>query len=402
MHEKLGKILIGHKWPILFVIIVVTAFFSYHALQIKVESRLMDRFPSDHPFIETFEKYKNIFGGASMVAIQLEVKKGDVFNRTTLEKIVRITRALQLLPAINNYQVTSIAQRKIKHAYIDPVKGLVSKPIMWPDVPKTDEGIEEVKHAIYQSPNLLGTLVSRDGKAAFITAGFFSDKMNPKETHDSVKAILAKEEDDNTVFSVIGEPIVLGHVITKSPELVRLFAFSILAMIAVLAIYFRDIRGVLIPLATALISAIWGMGFLGLMDYNFDILVIVVPFIISARALSHSVQLIERYLGEFKESRDRVKASVATFSGLLRPGMIAIITDAAGVILIFLTPIPMMQKLALMGAFWVLSIIVSDLILNPILLSILPEPKVTQKSTAGFTDGILRRSPRGVLVGSDT
>ena len=44
----------------------------------------------------------------------------------------------------------------------------------------------------------------------------------------------------------------------------------------------RDVRGVLIPVGTAVLSAIWGIGLLGLLGYNFDPLILVVPFIISA------------------------------------------------------------------------------------------------------------------------
>jgi len=385
MYEKLARWLIKHRIAVSLAIVVITSFFLYQALRIRVESRLTDLFPTDHPFVETFMKYKDVFGGASMVAIQLQVKEGDVFNRTTLEKITRITKALELLPAINNYQVTSLAQRKIKRFTHHPIDGLSSKSIMWPEFPQTAEGIEQVREAVYYSPYLHGSLISLDDKAAFITAGFFEKKMDPKLTYDRIQKIIAKETDANTSFSLIGRPIMLGYILTHSHQLGRLFIYSILAIIVVLAFYFRDLRGVLIPLATASISAIWGLGLLGLMETNFDILVIVVPFIISARALSHSVQLIERYLEEFQQRRDRVEASVATFKGLFRPGMTAIITDAAGVILIWLAPIPLMQKLAVMGGFWVLSIIISDMIFNPVLLALLPEPKRSNGHRAGYT-----------------
>ncbi|MCZ7585514.1 MAG: hypothetical protein M5R36_20425 [Deltaproteobacteria bacterium] len=146
-------------------------------------------------------------------------------------------------------------------------------------------------------------------------------------------------------------------------------------------------------MVTAVASAVWGVGFLGLLDYlatvkgidffdlggyHFNPLVIVVPFIISARALSHSVQLIERYTEEFEISGHRQEAAVKTFGGLSKPGVVSIVTDAAGVFIVAITPIPLMQKLAVMCGFWILSIVVTDMILNPVLLSILPPPKKTQ------------------------
>ncbi len=406
MYEKLGRFLLKKRFLVVAAIALLTGFFLFEALKIKVESPTIDLFPSDHPYVETFVKYKDIFGGASTVLIQIEVKEGDVFNPDTLTKIYRVTKALELLPAINNYQVLSIAQRKVKKLNLDSARGFVATPIMWPKVPTTAEEIERVRHTIYHSPRYFGTLVSTDSKAALIVAGFFEKKMDPKLIHERIAEIVEKETDDNTELSVIGRPVMLGWVLTQYPQVTWIFIYTLLAIFGVLLFYFRDLRGVLIPVLTAVVSAIWGLGFLALLGFSFDPLVIVVPFIISARALSHSVQLIERYLEEFEARKDKIEASVATFSGLFRPGMVSIITDAAGVVLVLLTPIPLLQKLAVMGGFWVLSIIVSDIIFNPIFLSLLPPPKLRRKTRAGWTDRALVKvaswcfgSARWVIVG---
>ncbi len=389
MVEKFGRLLLKHRFLVIVIIAMMTGFFLYHALHLKVESKTIDLFPSDHPYVETFVKYKDIFGGASTVLIQVEVDKGDIFNPDSLSKIHRITKEIELLPAINNYQVLSIAQRKVKKLAVDDERGFTSTPIMWPKVPKTKEEIERVRHTIYHSQRYFGTLISLDSKAALIVAGFFEKKMDPQLIYNRISKIIDQETDGNTKISIIGRPVMLGWILTQYPQITRLFLYTLGAIFAVLLFYFRDLRGILVPILTAALSAIWGLGFLSLLGYNFDPLVIVVPFIISARALSHSVQLIERYLEEFQKKKDRSEASVATFSGLFRPGMISIITDAAGVILVFLTPIPLMQKLAVMGGFWVLSIIVSDIIFNPIFLSLLPAPKIVTQKRVSLTDKAL-------------
>ena len=111
MYEKFGRFLLKHRIAVVVLIALATGFFFYKALHLRVESPTIDLFPSDHPYVETFVKYKDIFGGASTVLIQVEVKEGDIFNKDSLSKIYRITKELELLPAINNYQVLSIAQR---------------------------------------------------------------------------------------------------------------------------------------------------------------------------------------------------------------------------------------------------------------------------------------------------
>jgi len=389
VYDAIGKFMLRRRLPILVLILLLTAFFLWHALQVKVESPTIDLFPSDHQYVETFKNYKDVFGGAATVLIAVEAVDGDIFNVGTLEKIKRISKEIELLPGINNYQVLSLSQRKVKELRVHPESGFLSIPLMWPDVPQTEEEMHKLRESVYTSPRYFGTLVSLDSKAALIVAGFFEEKFNPEETYRKIENIIALEEDSGTRIYAIGRPVMLGWILKQYPQIYKLFFLTLISIIAVLALYFRDLRGTLLPLSTAVMSAIWGVGFLGLMGYNFDPLVIVVPFIISERALSHSVQVVERFLDEYEGSRDRYLSSLNTFKGLFAPGMLAILTDALGVFLVFTTPIPLLQKLAIMGGFWVLSIIISDLVFNPILLSYLPAPKTIRNRHKGFLYNLL-------------
>ena len=426
---RFGSWMLRHRFPILALILILTVIFGYFATRVSLKNPTIDLFPKNHPYVETYVQYEDIFGGANIVIIALQVKEGDIFNVETLKKIKTITKALEFLPAVNNYQVLSIAQRKIKKTVVHDVEGFVSDPIMWPEIPETEEQIAALRRSIYTTGRLHGSLVSLDDKSALIVAGFFerglvspaaplrevitamaeSNKQDPNESlkvisavadnavwslddtlYDAIDKIVSAQEDGNTETFMIGRPILLGQIYKRFPQLYWIFLATVLSIIGVLFIYFRDIRGVTIPVITALISACWGVGFLGMLGYDFNPLVIVVPFIISARALSHSVQLIERYLEELEATGgDRTEASILTFSNLFKPGMLSIITDAAGVFIVILTPIPLMEKLALMGSFWVLSIIVSDVIFNPIFLSFFPTPKIHQSDKITGMDRLL-------------
>ncbi|OGQ93940.1 MAG: hypothetical protein A2284_13480 [Deltaproteobacteria bacterium RIFOXYA12_FULL_61_11] len=404
MAQRLALFLLRRRTYVLLLITVLTVFFGWKTLHLRVDSPIIDLFPSDHPFVETFIGYKDIFGGASTVMIQVEVDEGDIFRKEVLQAIQRITRALELLPGINNYQVLSIAQRKVKRLDVDEHRGFLATPIMWPEIPESEAELAAVREQLVSSPRYYGTLVSEDLRAALILAGFFEDRLDVPLVYAELEKIVTAETNEHLHLSMIGRPVMLGWILQQYPQVQRLFLYTLLAIVLVLVLYFRDLRGVLVPLCTAAVSALWGLGFLALLDCNFDPLVIVVPFIISARALSHSVQLVERYLEEFRKHGDRDRAAVATFKGLFTPGLVSILTDAIGVALVLLTPIPLLQKLALLGSFWVLSILVSDLILNPLLLSILPPPsRAVSKNTIfdrlhGAIAGVSRGRSRYVVL----
>jgi uncharacterized protein len=387
--EAFCRFVLQYRWAVLGALLALTGFLGYKARDVVVESRTIDVFPSSHPYVQTFSKYSDTFGGASRVLVAIEVKEGTIFNSVTLDKIQRISRQMELLPGINNYQVLSIAQRKVKVQKIDAVAGIRSVPVMWPDVPQTKEEVEAVRRTVLGSRRIYGSLVSLDQKAALVVAGFFENKLEPKKIYAALDEIVKKESDANHTLHLIGRPVMLGQILQQSPQLGIIMVVTTFSMLLVLLVYFRNLVGVLVPTAAAIMSAVMGFGFLGVLRQNFDPLVLVIPFIITARTLSHSVQVVSRFLDEHEKIPDQYQAALATSSALFKPGVLAILTDIIGILLIYMAPIPLLQKLSLMGTFWLTSIVFTGMVLSPILLSMLPVPEHKRHKKVSVVDGLL-------------
>jgi len=128
----------------------------------------------------------------------------------------------------------------------------------------------------------------------------------------------------------------------------------------------------------AVAQAIWGLGFLGILGYNLDPLVLVIPLLVSARAASHGVQMIERYFEELEITGNRHQAVLNASSELFLPGGIGVLADAAGILVLAVATIPLIRKLAFFSSFWAFSNIFTILMLIPLMLDVLPTPKVTE------------------------
>ncbi|MFM7735362.1 MAG: MMPL family transporter [Alphaproteobacteria bacterium] len=179
----------------------------------------------------------------------------------------------------------------------------------------------------------------------------------------------------NLVVSVAGEPTLYGWVYDYAREAKWIFLITTILTWILLYLYFHDWRGALRPTITGVISAIWGLGFINLIGLSFDPLALVIPFFITARAVSHSVQMHDRYYEEFEKSGwDKEKAIVAAFAELFVPTLSGITTDAIGILAILLVPIVMLQKLAISASFWIFAITISELLLNPIVYHYLAAP----------------------------
>jgi predicted RND superfamily exporter protein len=187
---------------------------------------------------------------------------------------------------------------------------------------------------------------------------------------------------------VAGEPRLYGWVYAYSSEIFYIFICATLFIWIVLYLYFHDWRGALRPTITGVIAAVWGLGFIDLIGFALDPLALVIPFFITARAVSHSVQMHDRYYDEYQKSGyNKHAAIVASFAELFVPTLSGIITDALGVLVIILVPIIMLQKLAITASFWILAITISELLLNPIVYDFLRAPDqdiVHRRSEGGF------------------
>jgi predicted RND superfamily exporter protein len=135
-----------------------------------------------------------------------------------------------------------------------------------------------------------------------------------------------------------------------------------LATFGLLFAYFRRLHGVVIPFTAGMVTAIWGLGFTGWTGITFDPLVLVIPMIITSRAISHTVQMTERFFEDYEllmpqlgndPEKAKVAAATLAFGEMIVPGSLSIVTDFLGLLVILITSIQQMFDLAIFGAFWV-------------------------------------------------
>ncbi|MCZ6463498.1 MAG: MMPL family transporter [Proteobacteria bacterium] len=313
---------------------------------------------------------------------------------------------------VNHYQINSVTHSGTRVIQIEST-GDITSSLLMNEEPTTQEEAEAFGALVRQNPPFIyGRLVSRDQQGALITAGFVTDRLNSSETFRAVFNHVMKikegwsceeeeiaeelcaegdewvvgwepEEDANHDIFVSGGPILVGWILEIAFQIGLYVGLTIVTIFALLWVYFRRWHGVVIPMIAALSTVIWGLGFTGWVGITFDPLILVIPTIITARAISHTVQMAERFFEDYETMLPQIgdpqlaKVEVATVAmgELIVPGTLGIITDVAGLLVILVTSIPQLRDLGIFGAFWVASIIVTVEILHPVLICYLPAPK---------------------------
>lgn len=344
------------------------------AAKVEIKTVFSDLLPNNHPYVKVHNQFKQSFGGSNIVSIMLAVNDGDIFTPATLKKIQTVTKELQRVDGVNPFQIISIASKKAKEVR-SSTEGVSISPIMWPDVPQTAEDIKKLRSAVLSNPLIYGTYVSSDLKAALITVDFYDGDLHYDRIFKEISAITKAVEGNGIEASVVGEPILYGWVSQYLPETARIFLITVAALMALLFVTTRTWRGTFLPLLAGSVSGVWALGAARLFGFHLDPLVIVVAFLITARAISHSVQLVIHFDDELVKGAPKSKfAATAAMQALFKPGMLGVIADAGCMIVVVLTPIPLLQKVALIGTVWVTTIALSACVLTPVLLSWIRNP----------------------------
>lgn len=365
----------------LILILLITVGFGYYAKDLRIATSFDDLMPSNHPYIKIFKEFRENFGGANKISMVLEVKNGDIYTLKTLQTIKDIDDDLHKIPAINHYQVVSIAAGKVK--IVESAFGEVKRNQLMPHVPKNEAEIAALRHNIETSDNINGILVTPDGKAAFISAGFYDRTIDYPVVFEAIQKIRAKYQDDSISIYAAGHPMVNGYLQDFLPKIFIFMSLTMLSIIVLLFYYFRNMMGVVLPIASGIISAIIALGIFVMLDYSFEPLIVVIPFLITARAVSHTVQLLARFGEEFIVDNDKIAAAKRSMEGLFAPGILGIFTDAAGIFLIAVAPIPILIKLALTCGLWLMTIILSVVFTVPLMISFWPSPKIAEDNVEG-------------------
>ncbi len=410
---RFGRLIMRNRFATLMTLLSITLFFATPLVnaillattgeplfgletRFRMDTRARDQWP-EHPFIHAVDKFAGRFGTASYVSMAVVKKEGDIYDFDFLEKIDRITKAADEAPYVNHYQVQSIAHINTRVIRVEPDGALTAEPLL-EETPADDEELAAFKESVHENPGrIYGYLVSLDDRAVQLGVGFIAHRFDNRQAYEDVfnhfRKLEETEEADGTVeIYLSGLPFLVGWTYVHAYEITLFLLGTIVLLFFLLLAYFQRLHGVAIPFVAGLCTAIWGMGFCAWVGIALDPLILVIPLLITARSISHTIQMAERFFEEFEmevagrqrrlgraltpaETDDaKIESATTSMAKLMLPGMLGIITDAAGLLVILITTIEQMWNLGLFGSFWVVAIIFNVILLHPIMISYLPPP----------------------------
>jgi predicted RND superfamily exporter protein len=111
------------------------------------------------------------------------------------------------------------------------------------------------------------------------------------------------------------------------------------------------------------------MGLLGTLRMGLDPYSMLVPFLVFAVGISHSVQIVNRFGHFISHDVSRLDAARLTFIRLSKPGFVALLSDGVGFFTLRVIDVPVIQELAVVASTGIAVLILTNLLLLPLVLS---------------------------------
>jgi predicted RND superfamily exporter protein len=376
--DRIENIIFGARPLIVAIFLIVTVIMGYGLTKLHVDASFSKHLPLQHEYMQTFMEYRSEFGGANRVLVALRARDGNMFTADFFNALRQATDEVFFLSGVDRSRVSSLCTPNVR--FTEGVEDCIAGGNVVPaEFQPTPEGLEQVRKNILKS-SIVGRLVANDFSAAIISAELIEldpqtgKKVDIIDVGHQLESLRTKIENEQIEVNIIGYAKVISDIADGAKRVVLFFLFAFFISGFLVYLFTRSHRVTAMALICSLIAVVWQLGMLTYLGFGIDPMGILVPFLIFAIAVSHGVQMITANRAAVFAGADGLTAARSSFRQLLVPGGVALISDTIGFITIMLIDIEVIQQMAITASLGVATVIFTNLMLLPILLSYIGFP----------------------------
>jgi predicted RND superfamily exporter protein len=271
--------------------------------------------------------------------------------------------------------------------------GADTMPLVGPPLGE-ERAVLELNAALDRNPELTGVLISRDRRTAMVIAELedrAEDDAFRGNLVDAVRALRGDRRLAGLELRVTGLAVQkydVARLVTRDQQILIPLAVVVLALL--LALHFRRVAAVVLPLVVTGTSLVWTVGVYSLAGLPLNTITSLLPPVVMVLSVATSVHLYHGWLETPATAPggagDRFERAAAVVRELWTPCAFTALTTVLGLLSLAISDTPAVRQFGVFAAFGVVASFVVAMILIPAALTFLPED-------AG--DGV--RRPGGVV-----
>jgi len=199
------------------------------------------------------------------------------------------------------------------------------------------------------------------------------------EVYYLTRDILDRHITDGVQHYIAGQPVVIAVFMDMmSGDMMKMIPIAILVVVVILAISFRSVRGVIIPTITVVLSVIWSMGMMAMLDVPFTTATSILPIVLLAVGTAYGIHLLNRYYEDVSFSSDRKEVVQTSVKNVGVAVVMAAVTTVAGFSSLATSNLSVIKHFGAFSAVGIAVALILTLTLTPSLLVLwkLPRKKI--------------------------
>jgi uncharacterized protein len=390
------------RLPFLAALLGLTTWMLGHAVQVGVEKNNESLNSQDATEVATYTGFKEVFG--SDEDLVLAVHHPHLLQPAGLQVVDAVSRRIAQLDGVRQVFSLTTATQVASGANGAEAAPLFAAPIASP------EAAAQLTTALDRNPDFTGWLISADRRTAGIVIQI-DDRPGNDEYRaaliDAIRALIAEYSRDGVSLYLTGIAV-QKHDVTAFIERDRsvLMPLAVLTLAAVLAVFFRRLLGVALPLAVTGVSLASTLGAFHLAGLSVNAITALLPPVIMVLSIAVSVHLIQGWL-QAPGDLGGVARIQHVVSELAFPCFFCSLTTALGFGSLMVADLPAVRQFGLFAALGVLVSFVVGMTLVPVGLTFLTPPASLfdtpqhrlMRRVLDWSADLAARAPGGILLG---
>lgn len=315
--NKLVKSILRLRWIIISLVLLFTAFSGYQITKMQINSDVISSLPDDDPDAALLKSIANQFGSNKMGMVILE--NDNIFQTEVLEHVKQVTDTIKMIDGVMS--VTSLT------SIIDINEFGIGTLVDPYDLPDTEEELQLLRERVFAKEMYRGSIVSEDGTATLIIFSLTEEA----DVEMVAEAVIEKTQSMDLPEAIYyaGSPMMVTAIADLiSNDLFVLLPIAFLVIAIILALFFKTVRGVLLPLITVAIAITWTLGLMALFGYQMSMISNNMPIILLAVGSAYTIHVLNR-INQMRDT-DRRKVLLRALAYIFIPLVLSAITTAIG------------------------------------------------------------------------
>lgn len=375
MWKYFSGILLRNKLGFAIGVVLLSVFMAYEASKMELSYEFAKILPdSDSTFID-YQNFKKQFGEDGNVMV-MGFEDKNLYQYEKFKDWYALNKSLKAIDGVKEILSLPTIFKLVKNdsLYKFEFKPLIQNPI------KDQAEVDSLKEEILNLPFYEGIIYNKETGANLVAITFKKKDLDSKRRLDMVKEIKALGDSFSTKHQVemhySGMPYIRSQLMTKVRSEMTLFlALAVAVTALILWLFFRTVTTVVFSLIVVIIGVVWSIGIMELFGYKITVLSGLIAPLIMVIGLPNCIFLINKYQSEFSAHGNKIKALARTIETIGVTLFLANITTAIGFAVLYFTKSSMLVEFGVVAAISVLATYFITLILIPIILNVLPEPK---------------------------